>query len=250
MGALMRLPIVIHEANACAGLTNRLLAHLARRVLTGFPSTSELGCRSEWVGHPIRPEIAAIELPNSRYQTRQGPLHLLVVGGSQGAEVLNRVLPPAIDELPVIARPNITHQCGQGRSKVTAERYRVLGIEASVHEYIADIAEAYRKADLVICRAGAMTVAEIAAAGVAALFIPFPHAVGDHQTANAAFLTERGAARVLPQKQLSSSSLAHVLIELSEDRSQLLKLANAARALACPNATERVAGFCLEAMGA
>ena len=173
-----------------------------------------------------------------------------MIGGSQGAEVLNRLVPAAIVELSVSARPDIVHQCGKAGWEDTIERYRGLGIEADVVEYIDDIAAAYRNADLVICRSGAMTVAEIAVAGVAALLVPFPHAVGDHQSMNAAFLAERGAARVIPQKQLSSGSLAGVLMELLDDRSKLLALAHAARSLACPDATERVAGFCLEAMGA
>ena len=249
-GVLMRLPLVIHEANARAGLSNRLLARVASHVLTGFPATTGLGRQTEWVGNPVRSAIAAIESPEQRAVGQRDLLRLLVIGGSQGAEVLNRLVPAAIEELPVSERPDIVHQCGKAGPQDTIERYRGLGIEADVVEYIDDIAAAYRNADLVSCRAGGMTVAEISMAGVAALLVPFPHAVGDHQSMNAAFLAERGAARVIPQKQLSSGSLAGVLMELFDDRSKLLALAHAARSLARPDATERVAGFCLEAMGA
>ena len=216
----------------------------------GIPATAGLGRQTEWVGNPVRPAIVAIESPEQRAVGQRDLLRLLVIGGSQGAEVLNRLVPAAIVELPVSERPDIVHQCGKAGPQDTIERYRGLGIEADVVEYIDDIAAAYRNADLVICRSGAMTVAEISVAGVAALLVPFPHAVGDHQSMNAAFLAERGAARVIPQKQLSSGSLAGVLMELFDDRSKLLALAHAARSLACPDATERVAGFCLEAMGA
>jgi UDP-N-acetylglucosamine--N-acetylmuramyl-(pentapeptide) pyrophosphoryl-undecaprenol N-acetylglucosamine transferase len=246
----MRLPLVIHEANACAGLTNRLLAHVASHVLTGFPATRRLGRKTEWVGNPVRPAISAIETPEQRDIGQHNPLRLLVIGGSQGAEVLNRLVPGAIVELPVHTRPSIVHQCGKSGPQETIERYRRLGIDAEVVEYIDDIATAYRNADLVICRSGAMTVAEIAMVGVAALLVPFPYAIGDHQSMNAAFLAERGAARVIPETQLSSRSLAVVLTELLNDRSELLTLAHAARSLACPDATERVASFCMEAMGA
>ena len=249
-GVLMRLPLVIHEANARAGLSNRLLTHVASHVLTGFPATAGLGRRTEWVGNPVRPAIVAIESPERRAIGQRALLHLLVIGVSQGAEVLNRLVPAAIAELPISKRPNIVHQCGKARPEDTIKRYRELGVEADVVEYIDDIAGAYRNADLVICRSGGMTVAEISMAGVAALLVPFPHAVGDHQSMNAAFLAERGAARVIPQKQLSSTNLAGVLMELLDDRSKLLALAHAARSLACPDATERVARICLEAMGA
>jgi UDP-N-acetylglucosamine--N-acetylmuramyl-(pentapeptide) pyrophosphoryl-undecaprenol N-acetylglucosamine transferase len=249
-GVLMRLPLVIHEANARAGLSNRLLAHSASHVLTGFPATIGLSRPTEWVGNPVRPSIVAIESPERRAIGQRDLLRLLVIGGSQGAEILNRLVPAAILELPPSERPEIVHQCGKAGPQDTIQRYRGLGIEAEVVEYIDDISAAYRNADLVICRSGAMTVAEIAAAGVAALLVPFPYAVGDHQSMNAAFLAEHGAARVIPQTQLSSVSLARVLKELLNDRSKLLALAHAARSLACPDATERVADFCLEAMGA
>lgn len=248
---LMRLPVVIHEANASAGVTNRLLAHVASRVLTGFPSTNGLRHDGEWVGNPVRPEISNIAAPEERNIGHHEKLfRLLVVGGSQGAEILNQIVPAAIKKLCESSRPNVIHQCGTNWISETTERYRNLEVSAKVIDYIDDMSAAYRTADLLICRSGAMTVAEIAAVGMASILVPLPNVAGDHQSMNATFLAERHAALVMPQSELSSENLASLLRELLNNRPRLLALACSARSLSRPKATERVVECCMEAMGA
>jgi UDP-N-acetylglucosamine--N-acetylmuramyl-(pentapeptide) pyrophosphoryl-undecaprenol N-acetylglucosamine transferase len=239
---LSGIPLVLHEQNAAAGMTNRLLSHLARRVLMGFPGAfgpRELG---EVVGNPVRAEVIALaELP-LKLPDHQQPLHVLIIGGSLGARVLNEMVPHA---LATVDQLQIRHQTGKGNTEQVEMSYRDLGVaDVEVSEFIADMAQAYQWADLIICRAGALTVAEVAAAAVPAIFVPLPHAVDDHQTRNAESLTREGAALLLPQRDLTPARLAQKVSELNSHREQLVYMAQAARRVAILNATERVAAVC------
>ena len=237
--ALLRVPLVLHEQNSVAGLTNRVLARLADEVLVAFPGTLS---GAKWCGNPVRAEIVSAPPPAERYAGREGPLRVLVVGGSLGARALNEVLPPALSALPRDRRPVVTHQCGAANRPALEAAYREAGVQADVIEFIDDMAAAYAAADLVICRAGAMTVSELAAVGVASVLVPFPHAVDDHQTGNARFLADRQAAVLLPQRELTPDRLAALLLELS--RARLLQMSERARGAAKPEAAERVADVC------
>lgn len=253
MASLFGKPLVIHEQNAIAGLTNRVLSCLADRVLLGLPQAFRNGndkpvpcgkVDSEWVGNPVRPEIAALPSPEQRLADRDGPLRLLVVGGSLGAQALNEGVPQALAQLDAAQRPQVRHQSGARHLDALQANYAAAGVTAECLSFISDMAEAYAWADVVICRAGALTVAEIAAAGCAALFVPFPFAVDDHQIANARFLADADAAWLMQQNRLSSESLAHWLASL--DRTALLARAVKARSMAKPHATARVAELCKE----
>lgn len=240
---LCGVPVVVHEQNAVPGLTNRLLSKMATVTLEGFDGA--FGQREAcWVGNPVRAEIAAIAEPAGRYARHQGGLRVLVIGGSQGALVLNQDLPELM--LAVLGKEiQVRHQCGAGRTGEAAPVYQALGVDAQVSEFIDDMAEAYSWADLVICRAGALTVAEVAAAGVAALFIPLPTAVDDHQTLNARWLSDKGAALLLPQRELSAASLAATLKPVAE-RDALAQMAQRAREQAVADSAERAATLCQE----
>ncbi|MEM9532641.1 MAG: undecaprenyldiphospho-muramoylpentapeptide beta-N-acetylglucosaminyltransferase [Pseudomonadota bacterium] len=239
---LSRRPLVVHEQNAIPGLTNRLLARFARRVLAGFPQAFP---RGENVGNPVRPSIAALPAPARRLAGARESCRVLVLGGSQGARSLNQTVPRALEKL---ANPNIKvrHQCGRAAEAETRQAYAALADSARVESFIADMAEAYGWADLVICRAGALTVAELAAAGVASVLVPFPHAVDDHQTHNARFLADAGAAVLMPENELTAAALAEQLAGLASQRERLLEMAQRARSLARTDATRRVADVCLE----
>lgn len=239
MAVLLAKPLVIHEQNAIAGLTNRVLAKVADRVLLGLPLQAPLAAGEVWVGNPVRSEIAALPAPEARYVERSGPLRLLVVGGSLGAAALNDVVPQALGRLPAGKGFEVRHQSGEKHLAALQTNYAAAGVAAECLPFIADMAAAYAWADVVICRAGALTVAEVAAAGVAAAFVPYPHAVDDHQTANARFLAEAGAAWLMPQGELTPEGLAHWLAGL--DRAELLAHAVKARALAKPEAAAQVA---------
>jgi UDP-N-acetylglucosamine--N-acetylmuramyl-(pentapeptide) pyrophosphoryl-undecaprenol N-acetylglucosamine transferase len=244
-------PLVIHEQNAIVGMTNRWLARFATRIAEGFPGSFARRHRAVHVGNPIRPEIAALPPPRERFADREGPLQLFVFGGSQGAAALNRLMPEAIAALPVALQPRLLHQSGTRDCEATTAAYRKHGIQADVRAFIDDMAGAYAAADLVVSRAGALTVAELAAAGVASVLVPFPAAVDDHQTRNAAWLAEAGAARVVAEQGLNSARLAQELSNLlSSGRTGLLAMAEAARSVAITDAAERVAALCLEAEGA
>ena len=246
---LLRRPLVIHEQNAIAGLTNRLLSHLAQRVLEAFPGSFSAAIKTEHTGNPVRADIAALPLPARRIGEHEGPCRLLVIGGSLGAQALNEIVPQALALLPAEDRPLVWHQAGQHKDETTDKNYIAAAVEGRVEPFIADMAEAYGWADLVICRAGALTVSELAAAGLGAILVPYPHAVDDHQTRNALYLTEAGAARLLLQAELTPVALAEVLRELLRGgREGLVKMASAARALAKPAATQRVAEICQEVM--
>jgi UDP-N-acetylglucosamine--N-acetylmuramyl-(pentapeptide) pyrophosphoryl-undecaprenol N-acetylglucosamine transferase len=246
---LTRTPLVIHEQNAIAGLTNRLLGRLARRVAAAFPGSFPARTRRAIavVGNPVRAEIVALAPPEARFAARQGPLRLLVFGGSQGARAINTLVPAALATVPREARPVVVHQCGRGHEQDTLAAYREHGVKAHVREFIDDMPGAYEWADLAICRAGALTVSELAAAGLGAVLIPFPAAVDDHQTHNARFLVEAGAARLAPERGLTPAALAALLAELTaRGRAGLALLAGAARRVAVTDAADRVASLCLE----
>jgi UDP-N-acetylglucosamine--N-acetylmuramyl-(pentapeptide) pyrophosphoryl-undecaprenol N-acetylglucosamine transferase len=241
MASLLGVPVVIHEQNAVAGLTNRVLARLADRVLEAFPGSLPA---AHWVGNPLRRTIAEIAPPARRYAERSGPLNVLIVGGSLGAQVFNERVPEALALLPADRRPRITHQTGRGRADEVRARYALAGIDAKVVEFLDDMAQAYADADLVIASSGAMTVAEIAAAGVASILVPYPHAVDDHQRANARYLADRGAARLLDQSALDARTLADVLA--NETRETACAMAELARAAAQTDAASEVARICGE----
>lgn len=238
---LMGRPLVLHEANSVAGSANRVLARFATRVLTGFPKTLK---EAQWVGNPIRESFERLSDCKARNSKRQGPLHLLIVGGSLGAAALNTVVPEALALLPADRRPNVLHQTGEQHLETVTKTYQQLGVNGELKPFIDDMAAAYANADLVICRAGAMTVSEISAAGVAACFVPFPYAIDDHQTANARFLSDAKAAILIPQSQLDGDSLANLVLGLR--REDLAEMAVKAQALAKFHATEEVASICEE----
>ncbi len=240
---LARRPLCIHEQNAVAGLTNRLLARIARRVACAFPAAFP-GRRVVVTGNPVREEIAALPAPAERWAGRRGPLRLLVLGGSLGARALNLTVPAALGRLPAGGRPLVRHQTGRGKLEETRAAYAEAGVEGELEEFLEEMAEAYGWADLVVCRAGALTISELAAAGVGALLVPYPHAVDDHQTRNGAWLVEAGAARMIDQRELDAERLAAELAAL--DRPALLAMAEAARAVARPNAAAELAEICLE----
>ncbi|MDX1555908.1 MAG: undecaprenyldiphospho-muramoylpentapeptide beta-N-acetylglucosaminyltransferase [Xanthomonadales bacterium] len=246
---LRGVPLLVHEQNRVPGLTNKVLARMARKVLQAFPGTWPSSEKAETCGNPVRREVVALAEPQARFVGRQGRPRLLITGGSQGARALNTNVPGALALLPVGERPLVRHQAGRREAEHTAQAYRAQGIEAEVGEFIDDMAEAYAWADLVVCRSGALTVSELAAAGLGAVLVPFPHAVDDHQTRNAEFLAEAGAAEILPETELTPESLADVLRRLLGDRAGRLRMAQAARSVAVPDSAQRVAGLCLEVAG-
>jgi UDP-N-acetylglucosamine--N-acetylmuramyl-(pentapeptide) pyrophosphoryl-undecaprenol N-acetylglucosamine transferase len=242
---LLGIPLLIHEQNALPGFTNRRLIPLAVRVMTGFAGVFDGVGKVVHTGNPVRAAIAAVPPPAERARD-EGPLHLLVLGGSQGAAALNEALPAALARLDAKLRPQVWHQAGRQHLDQAGARYRRDGIDARVEPFIDDMAAAYAWADLAICRAGALTVAELAAAGVPAVLVPFPFAADDHQTANARHLVARDAAVLFPQDQLTTDRLAAVLAELLGDRAHLQTMAANARAMGMPDAAARVAQLCLE----
>ncbi|WP_153145480.1 undecaprenyldiphospho-muramoylpentapeptide beta-N-acetylglucosaminyltransferase [Dechloromonas sp. H13] len=240
MAALLGRPLVVHEQNSVAGLANRVLAGVADRIATGFPEVLKKGV---WAGNPVRPEIARLAPPAERLAGRGGALRLLVIGGSLGAQALNEVIPQGMALLGENELPQIVHQAGEKHLEALKANYAAAGVPAHCVAFIEDMAGAYEWADLVICRAGALTVAELAAAGVASILVPFPHAVDDHQTGNARFLVHAGGAFLLPQGELTPEAIALIR---NYSRGQLLEMAEKARSLAKPDATEEVANICAE----
>jgi UDP-N-acetylglucosamine--N-acetylmuramyl-(pentapeptide) pyrophosphoryl-undecaprenol N-acetylglucosamine transferase len=239
MASLLARPLAVHEQNAVAGLTNRVLAAVADAAMEAFPGAMK---RAEWTGNPVRADIAAIPSPEARYAARGGPLRLLVVGGSLGAQALNEVVPKAL--ALVQGDFSVVHQSGEKNLESLKTSYASAGVRGDCIAFIDDMARAYGEADLVICRAGAMTIAELAAAGMASVLVPFPHAVDDHQTANARFLADRGAAVLLPQRELAPEKLAALLRSL--DRAKLLDMAGKAKRLGKPEAARVVADRCAQ----
>ena len=241
---LRGIPLIVHEQNRAPGMTNRVLARVARRVLTGFPDTFR-GVDATCVGNPVRKGISAVAPPAERFATRSGALRLLVLGGSQGARALNDAVPRALASLG--GDLQVTHQCGQKLREEAERAYADAGVSARVEPFIADMAAAYADADLVVCRAGALTLAELCAVGVGSVLVPFPQAVDDHQTRNAEYLVERGAAVLVPQSPGLAEALRGSIAALAGDRGRRLAMAEAARAIATPDAADRVADAVLEA---
>jgi UDP-N-acetylglucosamine--N-acetylmuramyl-(pentapeptide) pyrophosphoryl-undecaprenol N-acetylglucosamine transferase len=245
---LTRTPLLIHEANAIPGFTNKRLAMFARQVLTGFPGGFGSFVSTRQVGNPVRSEIAAIETPTARLTGRVGRLRVLVVGGSLGARVFNEVMPQALKSMAPERRPQVRHQTGRDQRETTLAAYG--DTRAEIVEFIDDMADAYRWADLVIARAGAMTVAEICAAGCCAVLVPYPHATDDHQTANARYLVTRNAATLVPQGEFSAARVATLLQNFADNTGLILETARAARSLAVPDAAKAVASACEEVLHA
>jgi len=238
MASLLNKPLALHEQNAIAGLTNKVLSIVCDKVMQAFPETLK---GAEWTGNPVRADIASLDFPEKRFKDRSGPLRILVVGGSLGAQALNEVLPKALALLP--QRPRVVHQAGEKHLATLQGNYAAAGVQGELTAFIDDMAQAYAQADLVICRAGAVTISELAAGGLASVLVPFPHAVDDHQTANAKFLSERGAAILIQQRDLSAEKLAALIGSL--DRAKLLDMARKARALGKPDAARVVAQRCM-----
>lgn len=249
IASVMGKPLIIHEQNAIAGLTNKLLRRFSKKILEGFPGTFERSHKTVGIGNPVRQDIASLESPQKRLGDRWGHIHLLVFGGSLGAQALNEIVPMALNELPMDKRPIVRHQAGKNKDASTLKTYQNLNVEADVTPFIEDMAEAYEWADLVICRSGALTVAELAAAGVASVLVPYPYAVDDHQTMNAKFLSDSGAAILMPQTELTTETLSVLLGDLCSDRDRLIEMSVKARSLAMPMATEEVAAICAEQAG-
>jgi UDP-N-acetylglucosamine--N-acetylmuramyl-(pentapeptide) pyrophosphoryl-undecaprenol N-acetylglucosamine transferase len=240
---LAGVPLIIHEQNAVAGTANRSLASFAARVCEAFPQTFAASAKRRTTGNPVRAELF-FETPRQTLIGRRP--RLLVLGGSLGAEPLNKLLPEALAQVPADIRPEVFHQAGKHHDEVTAERYRAAGVEAQVAPFIKDMAQAYGWADLVVCRAGALTVSELAAAGLPSLLVPLPHAIDDHQSRNAEYLAREGAAFVMPQATTGAAEMAARLKEVLMQPEQLNRMAVTARQLAKPDATNTVVDICLE----
>jgi len=242
MAKLLGKPLVIHEQNSIAGLTNKVLAVFATRVLTAFPSA--LGKKAQLVGNPVRADITQVAAPENRMKTNAGTLNMLVVGGSLGAQALNEVIPKALAEMAIENRPQVVHQAGEKHIATLQANYQAAGVIADAKAFINNMADMYAWADVVICRAGALTVAELSAAGVASVLVPFPHAVDDHQTSNARYLSDAGAAILVPQTEFTVQKVLALLKDLS--REKCLDMAIRARALGKQEATASVAKICME----
>jgi len=237
------VPVIVHEQNAVAGTANRLLVPVASRVCEAFPDTFAASAKRRTTGNPVRSELF-LETPRQTLAGRRP--RLLVLGGSLGAEPLNKLLPQAVALVAADLRPEIFHQAGKQHAELTAERYGAVGVEAQVAPFIKDMAQAYGWADLVVCRAGALTVSELAAAGLPSLLVPLPHAIDDHQTRNADYLAREGAAFLMPQATTGAAQLAERLNEVLMQPEKLNSMASTARRLAKPDATRTVVNVCLE----
>ncbi len=250
---LLRIPVLIHEQNALAGLTNRILYPLARVVMQGFPATFPAQPKVRCVGNPVRAEISSLPVPDQRgIGQGSGPLRILVLGGSQGARALNAAVPATLALPGATPALNVLHQCGPAHQADTESAYKRVanGHAVRIVPFIEDMAGAYAQADLVLCRAGALTIAELCAAGIGAILVPFPHAADDHQRANAQHLAGQGAAVLLPEAELNPARLADLIRELNADRKRLLAMAMAARGLSKPDATRDVGRICMEVLSA
>ncbi|MCU7844357.1 MAG: undecaprenyldiphospho-muramoylpentapeptide beta-N-acetylglucosaminyltransferase [Candidatus Thiodiazotropha sp. (ex Monitilora ramsayi)] len=246
MASVLRIPLIIQEQNAIPGVTNRILSRVASRIFEAFPDSFDRRTGAENSGNPVRREIVELVEPADRFAKRKGPVRLLVLGGSLGARAINQALPEALAHIPERERPLVRHQAGEKLIDETLEAYRVSGVEAEIKPFEKDMAAAYDWADLVLCRAGALTVSELAAAGLGAVLVPYPHAVDDHQTHNARFLVNAGAAQLLPQDEMDGRRLAAVLQPLCGDRAELLRMAEAARGVAVKDAAGMIGRACLE----
>lgn len=241
MSVLLGKPLVLHEQNSVAGLVNKVLAGVADRVFTAFPDVLR---KAEWIGNPLRPAFTRQPDPAARFAGRSGPLKLLVVGGSLGAKALNELVPKALALIPADQRPRVTHQSGALQIAALRAHYQAAGVQAELTPFIEDTAQAFADADLIICRAGASTVTEIAAVGAVALFVPFPAAVDDHQTSNAKFLVEHGGGWLVQQRDLTASMLAEML--RNTERTMLVQRAQKAKTMQKTDATAHVVAACQE----
>lgn len=241
MARWLGIPLVLHEQNSIAGMANRWLARIAQRVFCAFPQALP---GAQWVGNPLRVAFLQQDPPEQRFAGRHGPLRVLVVGGSLGAQALNQIVPQALALIDPAGRPEVTHQSGAKQIDALREQYEKAGVQAELTPFIDDTAQAFAQADLVICRAGASTVTELAAVGVAAILVPFPHAVDDHQTHNARFLSDRDAAWWWPQSELTPQALAERLRQL--DRTELLRVARNAHACRQTDAVRHMVQACRE----
>ncbi|WOP15054.1 undecaprenyldiphospho-muramoylpentapeptide beta-N-acetylglucosaminyltransferase [Ottowia sp. SB7-C50] len=244
MGVALNKPLVLHEQNSIAGLANKVLSGVADRVLTAFPGVLPKARKVEWVGNPLRAAFTQYPEPAARFAGRSGPLKVLVVGGSLGAQALNDVVPKALALIAPGQRPHVMHQSGARQIDALRANYQAAGVQAELVPFIDDMARAYADADLVICRAGATTVTEIAAIGAAALFVPFPHAVDDHQTTNARFLVDQGAGWLIQQRDLTPEGLAELL--QNTERPALVQRAQKAKSMQKIHAVEAVVSACEE----
>lgn len=241
MGVLCGKPLVLHEQNSVAGMANKVLAGVADRVFTAFPDVLK---KAQWVGNPLRAAFTRQAAPSERFVGRTGPLRLLVVGGSLGAQALNDIVPRALALIPAENRPVVTHQSGATQIDTLRANYQAAGVQAELTPFIDDTASAFAAADLIVCRAGASTVTEIAAVGAAAIFVPFPFAVDDHQTTNARFLVNAGGGWLVQQSDLTPEGLAKML--LNSERTALVDIAEKAKNMQKINATREVVAACEE----
>ena len=243
---LRRTPLVLHEQNSVAGMTNRILARFTRSVLAAFPGAFPANVETQVVGNPVRDDVVALPAPQERFAGRSDEIRVLVLGGSQGARSLNETVPAALARFA--GKVTVRHQCGRQLAEDVAKRYRDAGVDAVVESFIDDMAQAYGWADVAICRAGAMTVFELAAAGLGAILVPYPHAVDDHQTGNAEYLAAADAAIILQERDMTADSLAAAFSNLA-DRQRLQAMASSARRKAMPQATAAVTEMCIERAG-
>ncbi len=241
---LARKPLVIHEQNAVAGLTNRALSKLAKAVLQAFPDAFPKKTAAETIGNPVRPTISNLASPAERLRNREGPLRILVLGGSQGARAINQSMMRVLSQYQHADELQIWHQTGKLDFETVQRAYRSVAIRVTVEAFIKNMAEAYGWADLMICRSGALTISEIAAVGVASILIPFPYAVDDHQYCNGSYLASAGAAEIIRQKELTDEGLAQMIRDFAQDRSRLITMAEKARALAKPEALSAIINTC------
>ena len=241
MGVLLGKPLVLHEQNSVAGMANRVLAEVADRVFTAFPDVMR---KARWIGNPLRAAFLRQPPPEERFAGRSGPLRVLVVGGSLGAKALNDIVPKALALIPADERPSVLHQSGARQIDELRANYAAAGVQAELTPFIEETADAFAAADLVVCRAGASTVTELAAVGVAAVYVPFPHAVDDHQTTNARFIVDAGGGWLVQQRDLTPEGLARLI--QGTDRSELMRKAQAARTVARTSATADMVQACEE----
>lgn len=244
---ILRKPLVIHEQNAIAGVTNHLLSRFATRVLEGFPDSFRKRTNAIYTGNPVRSTLLQIPSPEHRFEGKDKlPLKVLILGGSQGAQALNALCPEAFGYIALAERPMVRHQTGSRKKEITELAYKEADVQATIQPFIQDMAEAYAWADVVICRAGALTVAELAAVGVGSILIPFPYAVDDHQTYNGRFLERGGAAQMISQTVLNPQGLADIIVGLTRNRAKVFAMAKAAQRLSRPDAAEKVVTHCIE----
>ncbi len=243
---LLGRPLIIHEQNAKAGLTNKILAFFSKKILEGFPSAFKPSAKVITVGNPVRAEIANILAPEKRFAEHHPPLRLLVLGGSLGAQVLNEIVPQVLAQLKANERPEVWHQTGNKHFELAKKQYESMGLTVNLHPFIKDMSQAYAWADIVLCRAGASTVSELCAAGLGAIFVPFPHAVDDHQTANAEFMVRGGAALCIQQRELTEGQLAVIVKGFVYERQKCRDMAQAAYQLRKANVAERIVEICEE----